>query len=600
MRLTKPQLVALGVLLLAIVVGGGLFSVISAQEDVFECVFERPGDTCVYNVTLSSERAMSLYTLEFEWDAVADAELRGYTQLSTVATTTSTATRSTGVGRTDYFTWYLHPVPSTWESDIYSVYVEMSGDVELTCRHQGLGIRSFAYLGGVTQPYPFDVFRKCNREQCLEDDTNFLIREYTDNFGNMIVNARNQQTVISSQVAGCWLPSGESVRVDEKSYYFEGTIPLNSMHGEDTKIITNMVHAWERSQSSQRNSRATHTPPVVMAGYYRALRPTNVAYAVGDFPVETLSGVQKEPYTTLDISQQINLACNRGISVAECVVPITLTSQQAGIVRISEGERTLRVASESALAEELNLAQLTLEQQREYIKALDASIAEKAALIESLELTRQEQMALVADLELSISEQGELINELQFNLDEKISYAQSLEASIAEQAALINVLAGNLDEKAAMVSELTAENAVQAELIRQMEQSFANQGGIIVRLNNTVLEDAEIIRLLSAEFSDQGEIIRGMQQTIARDADLISALTSELDEQAVIISKLRKNSADQAELVSRLRTNLDEQAELIELLRAERRGQNVLLSVLALLLLAVVGGFFFFRGGRKR
>lgn len=589
-----------GVVVLALVVGGGLFSIIGMQDDAFTCVFTGPGSTCEYNITLNSERAMSLYTLEFDFAPVQGTELMGTTNIVPIDTHTNDETRWSGGGSTTYYNWYLFKTPSSWEDDIYSVYVEMSGSVTVSCLQSISRVRSRARFAGVTQAYPYDEFRICNRDQCREDNTDYLIRQYFDSsYGANIVRAENQNYVIgpSRNTARCYMGSGMPSVTDVVDYSYEGIVPNSNMFGGDTRFVAVVDHRIDHPVSRGRGS---NTVPVVEASYYRALFPSDVSYAVADFPVETLAGRQREPYTTLDISQQVNLACNRGISVETCVVPLVITSQEAGVMTIREGEQILRVASESALADELNLAQLTLEEQRAVIAAMDASIAEKAVLIEQLAQTREEQVAFIQALEVSIEEQGLLVNELEFTLQEKIAYAQGLEASIEEQAQIINSLASNLDEKASLVASLQVENAEQAALIAAMEESFANQGGIIIRLNNTVVDDANLINALTSELSEQGLIIKGMETTLERESEIIASLTAELDSQAVIISNMRVSLDHERKLVSRLRANLDEQEALIDLLRRERQGQRTVMFFLVVLSVAAVASALFLARGKGR
>ena len=188
----------------------------------------------------------------------------------------------------------------------------------------------------------------------------------------------------------------------------------------------------------------------------------------------------------------------------------------------------------------------------EAILRLQATLLEKAEIIESLNLDIDKEAELIKSLRLNIDDQIIIIDKLKLTLDEKKIMVSNLELNISDQAEMINSLTTNLQEKADLVSQLQVNNEYQAELISLMNLSFSDQADIINGLNQEISDDAEIINNLNLSFNDQAEIIGEMELTIQEEGELVANLELSLSEEQQIVEELRVTIADQQDLIDSL------------------------------------------------
>lgn len=335
--------VVAAILLLAVVVtGAGLFAITStAEDDRFRCVFEEAGDECVYTVTLPAEREASLYSLNLEFLSVADTAVSGETVVSPIATRNNKATRVSR-GYEYLYSWYLLAPPSSWSGvDYEDVFVSMTGEATVTCVGSTDRVRSFAQLASVSQAYPFSEFRVCDRDQCRADNTDYLLREYTDSSGNQIVSEENQARLVYSQVARCYRSSSApSSVVDYSEYSFESVVSADSLFGDDSRFAAYVMHLDE---GGHRSNSWSHTTPEFVVGYYASLFPSDVRYSVGGSFVEELSGVQRGLVSSVDFAGFVNSACRSGGRSDSCSVDVVFSSSEAGVLVVDSEERVLRL-----------------------------------------------------------------------------------------------------------------------------------------------------------------------------------------------------------------------------------------------------------------
>jgi len=528
MNQNKQIVLVLVVLALAVIGGSMLFSVTGTPEPT--CVFTESNKTCVVEYSLSEERAVSSLTYSFDFDAVPDPELRG----TQTVTHTSSATMYKESSREKYYyTYYLYSVPE-WD-EVYDVVINAQGTHSVTCSVATTRSRTGFGINTVTRPWSGQTVVVNQREREINDatltNTTHLL---TDNrYTYTVFYERNQLAIGGLQTARCYRGSTDPTSVTEVGPYDVTTvIPNQYVFGKtDTRF---MIYNYRNPESS--NTAIVDIPRVTVS-YHRALYPSNVKYSVGSLTVETLSGSRRNTTSSLDIADQINIECNRGVSVAACKVNLTITSDTPGKLWLTKSNEVFKVATQSAVIVEL---ESTLAQKIAYINQLDANIEEKAIIIQQLSATQQEQIELIDALNLSIS----------------------------EQASVINKLSKNLEEKAFYVSQLQAENAEQAALIKAMQESFTNQGGILGKLNNTIEEDAYFIGVLASNNQEQAQIIAGMKSSLEREQTL----------------------------VSELRNTVEEQEELIALIRSEQSGaKNFAFLMIGLAVLALVGAVVYAR-----
>jgi hypothetical protein len=519
---TVTVLLLAGLLLLvALLWGAGLFSVLGDTPPT--CVFSSSNNTCVYEYVLGSERAASIVSFDFYYDSVAGDTLLGG---DVVLPLVHKSSRLVGESSKDYgYAWmYLYAMPGSWV-DVHSVLLSVDVTSTVICDSIEESGRHYFDLRSVTTAYPYSAVRIASSYDNYKDNPlRYLGFQDRTSSGYDYYRWRNT-AILGQSLHRCYLSTSkwdDGLRVDGGTidYRLEGVIPSNQLFGVDTRFALTVAERYDSKSPG-----FSHSPPVVRASYYRAYFPSDVAYKIGGLPVETYSGVQHDMTSTLDLATQINLYCNRGVSVAECVVPITITSSTPGRLWVVKNTETLSFATEDSALEQLRgdiaLLEGSLADKIAYINALDASIEEKALIIAELSSIHEEQLVLIDSLELSIE----------------------------EQSRLINALTTNLEFKSFLVAGLYAETEEQAALIAAMEVSFANQGAIIAGLNQTVAEDKALISALSDELVVQAAIIAGMNQGVERESELVASL----------------------------RVTIDEQEELIRLIQAEKRGFSSLL-----------------------
>lgn len=516
---------------------GGLFSITAGTPPT--CTFTDTNKTCTYNYVLSAERATSLLTLNFDYAPVASTDLFGTTNVQATSTYTILKTSSSS-GAVTTNNYYMYSMPQ-WEA--YDVLVKVSGTHAVVCSGTGSKATTYISTNAIDRPWSGTNIVVNRREDELNNPalTNTTLIMTDNRYSLPTFYERNQFTVGGVQTNRCYRSSSDPVESFTYPYTLESVIPDAYVFDSDnTRFI---VRAYKTIEGS---SSATLDTPQVTVSYHKAFYPTDVAIKIGNLPVQTFSGAQKNTTTTLDIADQINLYCNRGVTIQECTVPITITSTQPGLLWVSKNAETLKVASENAVIAEL---EGTLAQQIAYINELDATIEEKAALIEQLTEKAELQGEIISGLNATIEEKAALIAELGATAQEQVVLIDSLKLNIEDQAKVINELAKNLEEKAYYVSQLEAENAQQAALIAAMKESFQNQGTILDNLNKTVEEDAYFINQLSGDATEQAQILAGMQNTIDREKAIVAELTAKVEEQQALIELAEKERAGAKNLV---------------------------------------------------
>lgn len=502
---TVFQLLGVAVVLLIAGFFSGLFSITAGAPP--SCVFTDTVKTCTYNYTLESSRAASVLLFDFDGGAVSGTALLGGTVLQPTSTYTFNDPSSSGV--INYNRYYMYEIPSTWAA--YDLVVNLKGtDTCTATSYTGDSIRGQNSISAITKPWASNQIVALSSNNAPLTPEQQAIANFhfdTNKYSTPNVYEDNQQAVGGIQTVRCYKsqsgsnPSSES---QTNPYDYDSVIPNSNVYAQGyNKFIVRAYANWRGTGGS-----IAVSTPVVKVSYHESFYPSNVAYKIGNLPIETFSGLLNNgTRTSLDIADQVNLACNRGFNSATCTVPITITSATPGNLWVSTKTETLKVASQDAVITEL---QGTLQQKIDYINQLDASIEEKASIIAQLEATQEEQVLLIDALNLSISDQAIVINELTQNLAEKAYY----------------------------VSQLQVENSEQAALVRAMRDSFANQGVILDNLNKTVAEDAVFISQLSSNNVQQAEIIAGMQ--------------SSLDEEKALTAQLRAKVADQEALLAQV------------------------------------------------
>lgn len=180
----------------------------------------------------------------------------------------------------------------------------------------------------------------------------------------------------------------------------------------------------------------------------------------------------------------------------------------------------------------------TLQIQIIYLNQINASIQEKARLINLLTTNLDDQLVIVNELQLKVDQKGEMI--------------KALTSDINRQAELIDQMNATLDDKVALIKQLTAENGNQAELMKQMKLSFTTQGEILGRLDLDITKDASTIKELSSSVEDEAEIIKSMHLTIDEEAQLIKALNLKIEDEKTLVAALKHTIEDEQELLKKL------------------------------------------------
>lgn len=248
-----------------------------------------------------------------------------------------------------------------------------------------------------------------------------------------------------------------------------------------------------------------------------------------------------------------------------------------------------RPAYLSTLSPEQQAALLT------QINALNATIAEKARLIQNLTNTLNGQVTMINALNATIAQKAQIIQQLSNNITYQAQLITQLQLTQSQQAETIRLLSNNityqgqliqqlqinLDAKIALIGLLQVENTRQAELIRAMNQSFQNQAYIIQQLNLNISSDAVIIRNLGLTVRDQANLINELslqRDELARlvaamnlsntdSARLINELQLTVNDQIAIIAELNRSLQDEQAIVNQLTLTIEEQLRIIEALR---------------------------------
>lgn len=241
----------------------------------------------------------------------------------------------------------------------------------------------------------------------------------------------------------------------------------------------------------------------------------------------------------------------------------------------------LTPAEQAAVIAQINALNATIQQKAEIIQNLTDNLAGQALLIDQLQNSTAEKAILIEQLSSNITYQAGLISAMQLTSAQQVATIEALSSNITYQGELIAQLNTNLNNKIILIGQLQVENANQAQLIAAMNLSFENQAYIIQQLSNNITDDAVIINNLHLSIQDQASLIN--QLTLQRDelaalvaalnlsngdvATLLNSLNLEISDQVAIIAQLNLSLQEEQDLVNQLRLTIDEQNEIINNLR---------------------------------
>lgn len=235
----------------------------------------------------------------------------------------------------------------------------------------------------------------------------------------------------------------------------------------------------------------------------------------------------------------------------------------------------------SAQADAIEALSKTLGDKIAYINQLTDSIDRKGEIIRELELSLSQQVEMVNQLTTNVNEKAAIISELNLSISQQSEFIKQLTAKFEEQGRIVNKLELNIQEKIDLIKSLTAENDKQARIVSQLELSLQEKITLINRLTSNNEEQANLIKAMKLSFKDQADIIDGLDKRISDEAILIGSLTQSVDEQGKIMANLKLTISEQAELIRHLTKNNEEQGRIIANLKLSTQQQADLIKKLA-------------------
>lgn len=332
----KVGLGALGVLLI-------LAAVLVIQQTALprdpDCVFNQTTTTCLYNVTLPQDRAAVSYQFLMNFDKRSAGE---FGPLEDAPRLHTAETDEEDTYDEETYHWYLYGVPESFiGKDAAAIKVSTYSKTRAYCNSEGEELDWDAKNYVVTIPWG-------NQIKIGDDaDTdrypqNYIIEEDKDRDGDYYTSTHNLWVGGSIGLADCYSSRSKPIEDVTLEKTLESVFPLERLQVDQSK--QRFVILLREEEDNEGGSGYILAGPTVQMALMPATYPTDVQYHVGTRFIETLSGEQRTNYTTLDVADQINDACNRGRNGDECTFQLKLTSTTPGAVWIDEENVVLKLA----------------------------------------------------------------------------------------------------------------------------------------------------------------------------------------------------------------------------------------------------------------
>lgn len=211
----------------------------------------------------------------------------------------------------------------------------------------------------------------------------------------------------------------------------------------------------------------------------------------------------------------------------------------------------------------VELTQGELQELLDLIYQLNATIEEKARIIDDLTTNLEGQIIMIENLELTIQDKAYIIDELETTLSGQVVLINQLELNIQEKTIIIQGLTSNIEEQADIISALELTLSDQAAIILNLGLTVSEQVDIITALELTISGQAEIINNMNLQVSQQAEIIQGLEINLQQKINLINQLEISNQNQQILINQMVAEFSEQEIIISQLTGIITEDAAYI-------------------------------------
>lgn len=335
-------MVGLVVLVFAILLGAASYFVLqqTAFTDLADCEFTVNESTCLYNITLPENRAASVYPLQFEFDKRASGVFGE--PLIVEPVDVSDWLNEEKRDKDEFFKYFLYKLPSeVLDTDIASFKIISTTQGTAECRDAGTpkdDAEINVQHGLITIPWTNDIRIGDDADNDDGGSINYLIEYDRASDGDKYVQFKNWKRLNGAKIADCYGYETESEILE-----LESIISSSDLQEDITK---QRFFIYSEREEDYTGGSAQLNSLKVSVAIQPATYPTDVVYSIDGERIETLSGSQSTTYTTLDIANEINEACDRDKNGEECTVTITLTSSEVGAMKITPANPVLRLSDE--------------------------------------------------------------------------------------------------------------------------------------------------------------------------------------------------------------------------------------------------------------
>lgn len=340
--------------------GTGSLSVIG--EGVSEtCRINLTTNQCTVELTLPEYRSVHTYTLDLDFISVPGA-FENKVQVTPISGLgplyeEDDNDESSSMQELESNYLYLYRLPSAWDvDDIYSVKMEASTPGWISTSRTSSSVELSMYFRMVNKPYTLNTIQKCGENY---DINTCIVRHYDRDYSR----DPNEWKYYEYNLASLPTKStGDDLDTDDRDYdpYYpnkwNGNLASSTSFILKDKMelygITNaktemaiMIHMDADEREKGYTNFGMTVPPMVFMTYASELQPTNTVLQVGITQIQTFTG-QPDNATTNDLANTINTYCSTRAVGDKCTVPLTFTSLEDGIIKVTAETGQLRATSQ--------------------------------------------------------------------------------------------------------------------------------------------------------------------------------------------------------------------------------------------------------------
>lgn len=324
--------------------------------------------TCDLPYNLEVQREASLWQYHFQYDKVPAGEFTGRTLVTSFAaggpyTEEDDEQYDDSCKEDREYTYIaLYRIPADFP-EVYDLYFEAYTDATGQIDKKGSSADMDIYVEYISIPYPYSGIEICSKDD-LDDCNNgdyALVHTYTDERTSSTYGDYKEDQVNIKHEVNLDGMTREDLYVDDdyqfnvpvtQQIWAKGTVPHDALMIEGV-TQSNLALMVEINSDVENRcgvdiSKATNPPTSAYLSYKAAQWPTDVEYIIvgydgTEYPIETLTGVQKDDVDTLDVGNIINKACGRDTSSFGCDFHLRVKSATPGVISVTE-DHTLRIS----------------------------------------------------------------------------------------------------------------------------------------------------------------------------------------------------------------------------------------------------------------